>query len=113
MGGRHSRNKGAQFERDIANDLTEFLQRNITRKLGQARDSGNDIDIPPFRLELKRYKSIGVYGWLKQCVAACAPGDIPVVIARADEQKAIAILFYEDFKQLLKGRVAPSGGIFD
>lgn len=114
MGGLHSRNKGAQFERDIANELTALLGRKVNRKLGQARDSGNDIDVPPFRMELKRYNKIGVYSWLKQCVASCKPGDIPVVVARADEQKAIAILLFEDFKSLMMGRVAQSGGsIFD
>lgn len=113
MGGLHSRNKGAQFERDISNDLTKLLGRKINRKLGQARDSGNDIDVLPFRLELKRYAKIGVYGWLKQCINSCKPGDIPVVVARADEEKAIAIMLFEDFKALMKGRVAQSGGIFD
>lgn len=112
MGGLHSRNKGAQFERDIANELTALLGKKINRKLGQARDSGNDIDVPPFRLELKRYAKIGVYGWLKQCIASCRPGDVPVVVARADDEKAIAIMQFEDFKTLLMGRVKETGNIF-
>lgn len=112
MGGLHSRNKGAQFERDIANELTTLLGRKVTRKLGQARDSGNDIDVPPFRLELKRYAKVGVYRWLEQCVASCRPGDIPVVVARADEEKAIAIMSFEHFKSLMTARLVPTGDIF-
>jgi hypothetical protein len=110
--GRMQRNKGAAFEREIANDLTKVVARPVKRKLGQARDSGNDIDLPPFRIECKRYAKIGVYVWLKQCIAACVPGDIPVVIARADAQDAIVVMLYEDFKKLAAGFLLQKMDIF-
>lgn len=98
--GKMQRNKGAQFEREIANDLSATFLRQIKRKLGQARDSGNDIDLPPFRIECKRYQNIAVYTWLEQCVAACKPQDVPVVVARADNKPSIIVMLYQDFKKL-------------
>lgn len=98
--GKMQRNKGAQYEREIANDLAATFLRPIKRKLGQARDSGNDIDLPPFRIECKRYASIAVYTWLEQCVAACGLRDIPVVVARADSKESIVVLRFCDFKKL-------------
>lgn len=98
--GKMQRNKGAQFEREIALDLSGRFLRQIKRKLGQAREGGNDIDLPPFKIECKRYAGIGVYKWLEQCVAACGTYDIPVVIARADHKDPIAIIRYTDFKVL-------------
>ena len=41
--GRLQRNRGATTEREIANYLTEQLGTVVKRKLGQARDSGEDI----------------------------------------------------------------------
>ena len=95
------RTKGHSFEREIANNLTELLGRKVQRHLGQARDGGDDITLSPFRLECKRYAKIAVYKWLEQVIAACGPGDIPVVIAKADHQDPIAILRYSDFRKLL------------
>ena len=100
--GKMARDKGSTFERDIANDLTAHWGVKIKRNIGQARDGGDDITVPPFRIECKRYAKIAVYKWLHQCMAACKPGDLPVVIARADNEEAIVIMRYSLFKTLAR-----------
>lgn len=105
------RNKGAGFEREIANDLTESWGKKIQRNIGQARDGGDDITVKPFRIECKRRKGISVYKWLEQCIDSMLPYHIgvtlqvPIVIARADQKEAIVIMRYEDWKRMAAGEL--------
>lgn len=96
------RRKGADFEREIANDLTEDWGVRIRRNIGQSRDGGDDITVPPFRFECKRRATISIYKWLKQVEAASAQGEVPVVVARADGERPIVVLRYSDFKKLAR-----------
>jgi hypothetical protein len=52
--GRAERAKGARGENEYASLLAEALGQPIRRKLGQARDGGDDIEVGPFRIEVKR-----------------------------------------------------------
>lgn len=82
--GRLQRNRGATTEREIATYLTEQLGTAVKRKLGQARDSGEDISIPPFRIEVKRRRGFAGLSFLKQAETGAEPGELPVVIIRVD-----------------------------
>lgn len=86
MSGRMARNKGAAGERELATILTEQLGVEIKRKLGQARDGGDDIQVGKYRIEVKRRERIQIDDWCKQIEAACAPGDIPAVAYRRNGQ---------------------------
>ena len=95
--------KGHSFEREIAIDLSEVFHESVKRNIGQARDGGDDITLPPFRIECKRRAHIAVYKWLEQVIAATEMDDeIPVVVARADQQESIVILRYSDFCDLMR-----------
>lgn len=97
------RTKGAAFEREIAGILTKRLGRPVTRELSQTRDGGRDLSLPPFSLELKRRVRIGVYPWLKQAEAATDyKHPLPVVVARADKERAVAIIPIEVFVAMIK-----------
>jgi hypothetical protein len=110
-----SRDKGATFEREIANELTALLGKRVKRNIGQARDGGDDITIPPYRIECKRRASIAVYAWLDQCAEACRdqsvhtmampqtePAHIPIVVGRADHREPIVVMRWSDFKNFLR-----------
>lgn len=125
--GKSQRNKGAGFEREVCGIFGAALGANFTRKLGQARDSGNDIDIGPLVVECKRRKTLGtVYGWLQQAVVAAGVlqnvgtsqitadslRQVPIVVARQDgDASPIVILRLNDFlaltHDLLREYVAP------
>jgi hypothetical protein len=45
MGGKSSRDKGARGEREFAELLSNELGQVVKRKLGQARDGGDDISV--------------------------------------------------------------------
>ena len=84
MSGSHSRRKGASGERELCALLTDEFGIKVTRKLGQARDSGCDIvSLPPYSIEVKRRKRIaGLYEWMQQA-ATPEHYSLPVVALRA------------------------------
>jgi hypothetical protein len=54
----------------------------VKRKLGQARDGGDDIQVGKFRIEVKRREALAIEKWCKQVEAACEGGDVPIVAFR-------------------------------
>ena len=88
----NSRNKGAQFERDIALELELLTGVRFKRNLEQSRavdhcDLITDDPAWPFSCELKRYASGNgcKAEWMGQATRAAAKnGKIPVVIYKFD-----------------------------
>jgi hypothetical protein len=127
--GKMQRNKGAGFEREISKHLREWLTAAIgalpkgtaERKLSQARDAGNDLDVglidaPLLIIECKRRKTLGtVYQWLLQAEAAiyarfgkssnAGSAPHPIVVGREDGGAPIVILHLDDFLALSRREV--------
>ena len=102
--GASQRRKGAAGEREIAAILTDKLGFAVKRKLGQARDSGHDIDIPGWNLEIKRRRRVGnLYEWLAQ---ADSKNGSPAVLVRADGHEWLAVIRLEDWIRLIREEVA-------
>lgn len=97
--GRRNRQKGQEFEREVASIFSLKLGRDVCRILGQERDGGCDITVPPLRLECKRRKRIGVEEWLR--TIQVAPGETPVVVMRGDGASAKVMLYLDDFLNLV------------
>lgn len=112
--GAMSRRKGAHGERELAALLSDTFGEKITRRLGQARDSGHDIDLPPFRIEVKRRARIaGLYEWMDQAEGFNPAGhqvkplaEIPVVALRADGKAWLIVLTLTDFCKLAREEIA-------
>jgi hypothetical protein len=102
------RRKGASYEREVAAQFSEAMGRDITRHLGQARDGGHDIAVPPLVVECKRRKTLTTLrGWMNQCIAAVAklPATherrYPAVVCRDDGDTASMIVMrLQDFLTL-------------
>ena len=111
MGGRHSRNKGAGFERDVAHKLSQHYGEKITRILGQARDSGEDIDVGNLTIECKRRKTLkGLYAWFWQARTAAkryVSLRFPIVVFREDHGETLVMLSFDDFLHLTDKAVRP------
>ena len=86
MTGKTSRNKGAAAERELATMLSDELGFAVKRKLGQARDGGDDIQIGKYRIEVKRREALRLDEWCKQVESASGTGDVPVVAYRRNGQ---------------------------
>jgi hypothetical protein len=62
--------KGASYEREVCHWLAENLNVHTKRLLGQARDSGADIETEHFLIEAKRRENIDLYEWWSQVMRA-------------------------------------------
>jgi Holliday junction resolvase len=100
------RQKGAAGERELAGILTEQLGWVVSRKLGQARDGGDDIQTGKFRWECKRRAKLSVYEFMDQITAACGPGDVPVVAMRGDGKGWLVMMKLEDAMPLIRGELS-------
>lgn len=100
---RRSRNKGASGEREFAALLSETLGEEIKRKLGAARDGGDDVVAGMFSFEVKRRESLSVEQWLAQAVENADSGRIPVVVYRKNGQTEWRVVMqFKDFAPLLR-----------
>ena len=92
MGGRMSRNKGAAFERWVANELKK-AGLPAKRGLGQARSASEvpDVDLPGWWIECKRHKKCDREAAWRQAVEAAVGSErIPVAICKDDHGKPTA-----------------------
>ena len=100
------RTKGASYEREVCAITNEKLGTNVKRKIGQARDGGNDIDIGPLRAECKRRKSLGTLEkWMDQAETGCPLDKYPAVIMRSDGGESMIVMKYEDFLTLAGSQI--------
>jgi hypothetical protein len=102
---RAQRDKGARGENEYAALLSEALGMPIRRKLGQARDGGDDIEVGPFRIEVKRREALRIDAWCEQVEACAGPGQIPVVAYRRNGQEWRVVLRNDDFLRLMRGEL--------
>jgi hypothetical protein len=105
----NSRRKGANAELEACALLTNAFNLPVKRKLGQAREGGNDIDLDPFCIEVKRRKRIGnLHEWMAQAQAACDPEkrQYPTVMCRGDGQRWLVVMTLEDWVTLAREELA-------
>lgn len=105
MSGRMARNKGAAAEREFTAILSDHLGAPVRRKLGQARDSGDDAQWGKFRFEVKRRETLSIMEWCRQIEAHCKDRDIPVVAFRQNNQEWRVVLRLTDFLPLMAGEL--------
>lgn len=104
--GKSQRRKGSGGEREFFKLLSARLGVTVKRKLGQAREGGNDGDCGPLVIEVKRYKRFSVARHLEQAERACPhPSKIPVVALREDTGPWLVLMKAEDFLFLAKGSI--------
>lgn len=117
-GGR--RQKGAQYERDLANRWSKSgLFPDAKRGLGQTRAGSDvpDVDNTPFWVEAKRRKRPNILKALEQAEAAVKEvGDPrpPIAVCRWDRMPpgdAVVSMRLRDFEALVRGLIDPDGAV--
>lgn len=120
----NGRNKGANWEREVAKMLFLELGISFKRNLEQTRQAGHGdlvADDPGFcwELELKRYKSGPINGpekwWEQVCTAAKKANKLPALIYKFDRQPIRVVvelqgircnISFEDFCYLAREEMA-------
>lgn len=104
LSGRGRRQKGHQFERDIANLLKKYFPD--AKRGYQSRnqiDLVPDVEIPHFFVECKRGKQTNIKAALRQALEKRSKGDdrIALAVCKDDRQDATVTLRLQDFLKLL------------
>lgn len=102
MSGRHSRNKGATFEREVVNLFRDHgLKAERVPLSGQTTYAKDDVIVTPafanepWRGECKRRKDLPQ--WL-----SAALGDCQFLALRADRHEAVVVIRLTTFAELLQ-----------
>jgi hypothetical protein len=118
MGARMSasqRTKGQCAEREVCALLNDAFGTNVKRILTQTREGGHDIDLPPFRIEVKRRKRVALLyeamaqasGVIFEDVAAPTAYTMsPVVALRADGKEWLVVMKLPDWIKLAREEIA-------
>jgi len=105
--GKHQREKGARFEREVANRLKPVFGPRTIRSSGQcfSGDTRADVDCPVLWVECKVGKRPNIKAALEQAEKArdsCESNKVPVAICKWDRHEPIASIRLNDFIELLK-----------
>ena len=93
---------GATYEREVAAKIHDVLGVKLKRNLQQYQEKGlGDLILGKFIIECKRRRKIAVYEFIEQAEAACKPGEVPVVIMRADGKESLALMYLDELLPLL------------
>ena len=86
--GKMQRTKGQVGEREFAKLIFTNLGIECKRRVEQTRDSGHDLDLMDYAIEVKRAKKLNLSGWWRKTVEnAVAENKIPLLAYRLDNQK--------------------------
>ena len=96
------RTKGATYERDVCSAIQDATGLDVKRNIGQSRDGGDDITLPPYRIECKRRAKIATYEFMDQCAKSCGQNDVPVVVMRGDGRESLVVMKFSDWIKLAK-----------
>jgi len=103
-----SRQRGATYEREVANEIFDMLGVRIKRNLKQYQQSEEgDLILGQYLIECKRRRKIAVHEFMDQAETACESGQTPIVIMRADGKKSLAVLHLPDLLKLLANEMDP------
>jgi hypothetical protein len=105
--GRGARLKGANFEREMANFLTEETGLAFLRGLLQVRGGGKEEadvyckDLADMHFELKRQKSCNIKAAMEQATDD-APTKLRVVVTKDDRKDILVTMCMDDFLKIFK-----------
>ena len=105
MSGRFSRNKGARFERAIANKLKPIYPKAV-RGVGQTQSgaNGSDVEGTPWWIECKAQKKTNIEGAFAQAQEAKDQGEDArpiLVVSKRDREPTKATLLLDELLDLL------------
>ena len=102
MSGKRSRDKGARFERFVANELAAVYPTAV-RGCGQYHRGSNKADVEgtPYWIECKVGKRPSVYGAWDQAVATGTDKEI-VVVTKRDRDQALVTITLDKFIEIIK-----------
>lgn len=104
MPGKHSRLKGINFERYLAQRFRSIFpdaRRGLQSRMGFQGESVPDVDVPCFWIEAKRGARCNHRSALAQAIRDCVKGKTPIAVLKEDRREPVVVLLLEDFLELV------------
>lgn len=111
MAGAFSRNKGAQYERDIANYFSREFGEEVRRYgaqerwksySGDIRTKQRDSILHDIHWELKKHEAWSILEWYKKASDDAEPQKIPAVVCSRNREDNYVFLSLEHLVRILK-----------
>lgn len=103
MSGKMARNKGANFERQIAN---YFKDKGYETRRGIVFAGEPDlVGLDGFHIECKAQEKMHLYDWIEQSVKDAEIGEIPIVIHKQNRKKILVTMELDNFAFLIQRRI--------
>ena len=106
---RSAREKGKQFERELAKDIEQILGGRAWRTPCSGALWWNKADVncrdnvmTRFHIEAKRQEKWSLDTWFGQAVRGTAEGKIPLVVVRRNREVPMIYMRWRDFLDLMK-----------
>lgn len=97
-----SRDKGAQFERDVQDLARAHGFTTARRAFASGAQGGPDLTgIPGVAIECKRQERVNLPAWWRQTVEGADVGETPVLALRWSRGPALAVLELDELLSLL------------
>jgi len=110
MSGSYNRQKGHSFERELAKEFQELGFDCMTSRNGdRSQDArGRDlVDTWPYAVQAKRYKNYVPINTIEEIEVD--DGEIALLITKANNKPAMAVLPWHDLKKLIRKSALPHG----
>lgn len=103
MGGRSSRRKGHDFEREMVHRFREVFGDEDVRRGLQSRSGEEvpDVEAPCFWIECKRGSRTNPKAALQQAMAAAGKGRMPLAVCRDDRSDTVVMMLLDDFLEVV------------
>lgn len=102
LSGKAVRQKGLNFERDLAKSLRHIFP-DVERQLEFQSSQAKGVDLrgtEPYLIQCKRSRKYASITKIEEVVPQ--KGKIPVLVSKGDNLKAVAVLYLEDFILMLE-----------
>lgn len=99
------RRKGHDFEREIARDFQKIGFPDARRHLEYHSRDANGVDLQgtgPYAVQVKRHKQYAPITAIEEIATLGNIGLRPLLITKADNKPTMAVLPWEDLKELIK-----------
>lgn len=104
MGKINSKQKGARFERQIANMLREYGYddaRRTAQYCGNTGDASDVVGLPGVHIECKHQERMMLYDWMDQAIRDSRnTPNFPVVVHKKNNADILATMRFEDFMEM-------------
>ena len=101
--GRSSRQRGQSAERELCALLNDALGTHVKRNLGQERDSGADITLGKYGIQVKYVKALNISkAWEQACIDSEVSGLEPLVAHRKPGEHWKVTMDVEEFVRLVR-----------